>query len=536
MDLTFQGDHVRPEEDRDEAAFAVPVTAPVASTVLGRGWRALVLTVLTVGTALRFVTVSDLWLDEALSVNIARLPLGDIPGALRHDGAPPLYYLVLHGWMKVFGSGTFAVRALSGLFGVAALPLMWLAARRLGGRRAAWAAVVLLAASPYGIRYSTEVRMYSLIVVLVLVAFLATHRLLQGGGRRDQVVLAAATGLSLLTHYWALYLLVAAGAALGHVAYHASEPVRSGARRAVVAVGAGSLLFLPWVPSFLYQLSHTGAPWGRPAGFRTVFDALTEFAGGYSNPGIPLGLLYFGLVVLAVLGWAVDRRRIVLELRPRSPGAGLGAVAFGTLVIGVVVSKVSGSAFASRYAAVLFPLVLLLVALGIEVFVHPRVHRAVLAVAVVLGLWASYPTVVRERTSAASVASAIEEDAVPGDVVAYCPDQLGPPVSRELDAPGLIQLTYPRATAPTLVDWVDYGDVNRASRPYDFARMLLDRAGRNDIWVVWAPGYRTFGTKCQRMMDWLDEVRPGNRMLVRNSTKYFERPGLVRYRAEPRPA
>ncbi|MDQ6911086.1 MAG: hypothetical protein M3Z84_09955, partial [Actinomycetota bacterium] len=47
--------------------------------------------------ALRFVALSHLWLDEALSVNIASLPLGDIPGALRHDGAPPLYYLLLHG-------------------------------------------------------------------------------------------------------------------------------------------------------------------------------------------------------------------------------------------------------------------------------------------------------------------------------------------------------------------------------------------------------------------------------------------------------
>ena len=54
-----------------------------------------------------------LWLDEALSVNIARLPLGDIPGALRHDGAPPLYYVLLHLWMRVFGTGDGAVRALA---------------------------------------------------------------------------------------------------------------------------------------------------------------------------------------------------------------------------------------------------------------------------------------------------------------------------------------------------------------------------------------------------------------------------------------
>ncbi|MEY4916125.1 MAG: hypothetical protein RL616_38, partial [Verrucomicrobiota bacterium] len=39
------------------------------------------------------------------SVNIARLPLGELPEALRHDGHPPLYYALLHVWMQVAGSG-----------------------------------------------------------------------------------------------------------------------------------------------------------------------------------------------------------------------------------------------------------------------------------------------------------------------------------------------------------------------------------------------------------------------------------------------
>ena len=64
---------------------------------------------------LRFVAHSHLWLDEALSVDIARLPLRDLPGALRHDGSPPLYYALLHLWMRAFGEGTIAVRALSGV-------------------------------------------------------------------------------------------------------------------------------------------------------------------------------------------------------------------------------------------------------------------------------------------------------------------------------------------------------------------------------------------------------------------------------------
>ena len=80
-------------------------------------------TIVVLGVVLRFVQRSPLWLDEALSVNISRLPVGDLLDALRHDGHPPLYYLILHYWMKVFGEGDIAVRALSGLIAVASLPL-----------------------------------------------------------------------------------------------------------------------------------------------------------------------------------------------------------------------------------------------------------------------------------------------------------------------------------------------------------------------------------------------------------------------------
>jgi hypothetical protein len=69
--------------------------------------------VLGIGIVLRFFARSDLWADEVLSVNISRLPLSDLEGALRQDGAPPLYYALLHFWMRIFGTGNHAVRALS---------------------------------------------------------------------------------------------------------------------------------------------------------------------------------------------------------------------------------------------------------------------------------------------------------------------------------------------------------------------------------------------------------------------------------------
>src|SRR5215203_6405638 len=56
------------------------------------------------------------WIDEGLSVGIADRPFADIPGVLRQDGSPPLYYLLLHLWMKVAGSSEESVHGLSVVF------------------------------------------------------------------------------------------------------------------------------------------------------------------------------------------------------------------------------------------------------------------------------------------------------------------------------------------------------------------------------------------------------------------------------------
>ena len=485
--------------------------------------------IVALGVLVRFVTVSHLWLDEAQTVAIAALPLSEMAEGLRHDGAPPLFYVMLHGWIEVFGTGELSTRFLSGIFSVAALPLAWLAGRRLAGTRVAWAAVVLLASSPFAVRYATEARMYSMVVLLVLVGYLAVAELLERPSSKRAVVgVGLVAGALLLTHYWSLYLIFVVALTLLIVARRGVGTSRVGARRGLASIAAGSLLFLPWVPSFIYQLQHTGTPWGGPGKLRTVFDTITSFAGGYWDPGLVLGAIYFSLTALALMGRALDGRRIEIDLQTRPPGRHLFVVGFGTLVVAIVATVVGRSAFAIRYASVVFPMALLLVALGTEVILDRRVLHGILGVAVVTGFWSIAPNIFVDRTSAARVASALEAGVAPGDVVAYCPDQLGPAVSRLLP-PGIDQLTFPRATPPQVVDWVDYATVNEAADPTPFAGMLVERAGpAGTVWLVWAPGYRTYEDKCLALIGELDELRSDNTRVVKLPNT-FEKPGLVRF-------
>jgi mannosyltransferase len=498
--------------------------------------------VIAIGVALRFFARSDLWADEVLSVNIAKLPLSDLQEALRHDGSPPLYYALLHVWMEIFGTGNEAVRALSGVFGVAALVPAWYAGRRLDLRRAAagvqspdsrvvaWAAVLLLAASPFAIRYATEARMYSLVILLVLLGYLALLRVFDQPSWGRLACLAIVTGLLLYTHYWAFSLLAVVGLWLVFLAVRGRPEQRRSARYAIGALFVGGLTFLPWLPTFRYQGLHTGTPWGgvvSPAS--STAEAVKSFGGNTHVVGWALLLM----VLLAVFATAVDRRHIDVDLWTR-PGirmeAGVALVALG---LGLLMARATETTFEGRYAAVIFPLFLLAAAFGATVFSSRAVRYTVLALLLIGGFWGGTSNALRSRTQAFEVANVIHSEGRTDDLVVYCPDSGGTDVSRLLPT-DVRQVGLPGFTKPGRIDWVDYERRVDAMRPVQVAKDIIRRAGDDHtIWFVYTPGAQAVQTKCGVIADTLSVIRPRVRSIEPNPY-FFENQGLYKYAPRPR--
>ena len=113
---------------------------------------------------------SGYWIDEGIAVGIASHDFSDIPSTLSMDGSPPLYYLLLHGWMALVGEGEAATRALSLIFAVLAVPVAYWAGNAIFDRRTGVLAAIGVAACPFLNYYAQETRMYSLVVVLSLLA------------------------------------------------------------------------------------------------------------------------------------------------------------------------------------------------------------------------------------------------------------------------------------------------------------------------------------------------------------------------------
>ncbi len=505
--------------------------------------------VVAAGLVLRFWTRSALWLDEALTVDIARLPVHEIPSYLKRDGAPPLYYVLLHFWMGIFGTSDVAVRALSGVISVATLPVAWLAGRRLGGRAVAWTVLVVVASAPFAVYYATEARMYSLVMLLTACGMVAVGRALERPRPGNLVALAFVVAALLYTQYWAVYLVGALALWLLWEAWRSRSGWRSQARWMLGAVAAGCVAFAPWLPTFLYQARFTGTPWAAPANFGAVINAITGFTDNQatlstagSNQGRLLALGYFVLLGLAVFGVARDRWHVDLDLHTRFPARIPAFVVVVALVAAIAGGLVTGSAFSSRYTAIVFVPVLVLVALGTRTLASAVLRLAVVAVMAAAGLAAAAQNVTTQRTQAPAVAAVLEAHARPGDVVAFCPDQLGPAVCR-LTEPGQTgatgatgrfrMVTYPRGTGPAYVDWVDYRSVAEASNPQAFARKLEAMAGTDhDVWLVSAPGYLGFGSKCQILAGDLQQSMGSHQWVRTAPAHYYEPMGLVQFAPE----
>jgi hypothetical protein len=481
-------------------------------------------------------TRSQMWLDEALSVNLARLPLGDLHEALKHDGAPPLYYVLLHVWTGVFGTGNVAARSLSGLCMAGAVAATWFAARRFAGTTVAWVAVVIMAMNPYAIRYATEARMYALEMLLVAFGTVALQRALEAPTLGRLTVFGLLVGLLVYTQYWAFYLVLVVALLLGLLAWRGAQ--RDAARRALIALAIGVATFLPWVPTFLYQRAHTGTPWGTPVlpGIPLGYT-VRDFAGGASGTtadrqeGWLLFFVVFALLLLGVFARTVDDRRLEVDVRTQPPARAVTFVFAGGLAVALSLNYLAGGAFQSRYSAIVFPFFILLVARGLGLLRDPRIFGAVITVVVLLGVAGGVRNVVTQRTQAGEVARVLRAEAKPGDLVVYCPDQLAPSVHR-LASKGLDEVEYPSFAGPQRVDWVDYKARLARVNLQAFADAALARAGTHTLWYVSAPGYITHVGKCEALSDAFAKARPRQQRTL-SDEKIFEKPALQQFAARP---
>ena len=135
--------------------------------------RALLILLILAGFGLRVFLLDgqSFWYDEGVTATIAQRNLVELTRWTANDIQPPLYYYIVAGWGRIAGWSEWALRYPSAVFGVLAIPLLAVLALRLARLRAAALLAALLAAlHPLLVYYGQEARMYTLLVLLGILA------------------------------------------------------------------------------------------------------------------------------------------------------------------------------------------------------------------------------------------------------------------------------------------------------------------------------------------------------------------------------
>ena len=303
-------------------------------------WILLVVAVVCAGFALKALWLIDataLWSDELYSVGKSfQASPAALLSMLRHDTHPPLYYGLLWGWGQLVGQSPITLRLLSWLaYGAGGIVMVAQARALAVDQRLGWTvslAALMAFCSPYPIRFSIEGKSYALLVLVVALAWWWRNQ-----GRL--VPYATAVALASLTHFYGLFLMLAAAA-------------WDGWRRRwglSLAAGLGAIPALAWmVYAAAYLFSSKAGSWIGGPSFALLEDTLARGLGVWPLPKLALLLLTF--VTLRRWGGLKPVRWVDVDLWDRS-----GVIPSALMVVGVVLISFFKPLAFSRYFVVLIP-------------------------------------------------------------------------------------------------------------------------------------------------------------------------------------
>lgn len=377
------------------------------------------------------------WIDEITTVTMVKEGWQQSLVSGNWD-RPPIYMAIAQFWIERFGTSEVSTRSLSAIFGIAAIPLVYLLALELFGRRVGLLSALLMAVSEFQIFYSQETRYYSLFELATLLSFLFFHRTIRRGKRLDFILGILSTWLVMGTHAFGLFVLVAQYL---YVVLRWTRLAEVRKRWILCQLLALTLILPPFLP-LLVQLVST---WRLPEGLRFIQQAQARmspfqtlyrfvFPARADRPwstiiSIWVGAGAFFALSLLLVTIARGKRRWDIAVKELSLAAGalsrqadqlllLACWLACALGIPYILGQVVQLKFFERYAISAAPAMCLLLALGISSLrpvVPELISFAAFGIVIAPGLQYYYATPLKQQWREA--AAYVQENSQAGDII-----------------------------------------------------------------------------------------------------------------------
>lgn len=312
----------------------------------------LVLLVIAAMLRIWFVGKTDLGYDESFSLHISLQSLPDIVGLLSKGDNPPLWELMLHFWVKIFGISEVAIRGLSLIFSVLTIIPIYLAGEKHIHRFVGVAASLFYCFSTFSIYLAHDCRVYSLIGFLsASSAFLfisCIHR-----PKAFKFILLTLVNLMLMYgHYLSVWIIV-----MEFIIALSIKPIRKKIWKPyLIHAAVLVLLFIPMFPVLFRRFMDSGVN-GTWIAKTTSPEVLYDFLWRMCNVPVTTVLAIVILVVIFI-------KLIVSTFRKKQQLGNTGILTLlwvVPLLVSFVLSFFTGF-FLDRYFYFLFPLFYLSIA------------------------------------------------------------------------------------------------------------------------------------------------------------------------------
>lgn len=242
-----------------------------------------------------FLDKPDLYNDEPFSVFFAQKSVSDIIRILSLGNNPPLFEIILHFWMKMFGISQFSVRFLPVIFScVTAVFIYFIGFKHLNKKEIGLVSALIFTFAYQHFFYAQEARVYSFFVMLATMCLYLYLNILKNTEKKSNYVWLTICNLLLMYgHFFGLFIVF-----MEFISTYLFKSNRKKiGKKMLIVFGLTILLYLPYVSVFIYRFitSAVEKTWVESSQLSDYFDVILNTYGGNVPAVILLITLFLGI-------------------------------------------------------------------------------------------------------------------------------------------------------------------------------------------------------------------------------------------------